>query len=74
MSFTRSGATWSGIASFVAVTDASGAATWGLPIPANLQPFDLYSQVAQVVPNGPWLGSLALSNGVRIRVGGSGCQ
>ncbi len=62
------------IASFVAVTDASGAATWGLPIPANLQPFDLYSQVAQVVPNGPWLGSLALSNGVRIRVGGSGCQ
>lgn len=62
------------LASLVTGSDSSGAVTWALPIPPSLQPFDLFGQVAQVVPNGPWLGGIALSNGLRIRVGGTGCQ
>jgi hypothetical protein len=58
----------------VAVADGTGRTVWSLPIPPNLQPFDLFVQAAEVVPNGPWLGAIALSEGLRVRVGGTGCQ
>jgi hypothetical protein len=61
------------VGSVPAVADASGAAAWPLPVPAGLPPFDLFGQAVEVVPGGPWLGTLALSNGVRLRVAGSGC-
>jgi hypothetical protein len=62
------------VASLVGVTDAAGALAWNLPVPPGLAAFDLFGQVVQVVPGGPWLGTLALSNGLRVRVAGSGCQ
>jgi len=60
--------------SLVAVADGSGVVTWSLPIPAGLGPFDLFVQPTEIVPGGPWLGTLALGNGLRVRIGGSGCQ
>ena len=62
------------IASLATTADASGASTWNLPIPAGLTAFDLFAQQAEVVAGGPWLGSIALSNGLRARVAGAGCQ
>ncbi len=63
--------------SSVALTDirmsnSAGRATWSLPIPAGLSTFDLHFQAAQLVSTGPYLGA-DLSNGLRVRVGGTGC-
>ena len=62
------------IASLASAADGAGGSVWGLPIPAGLSPFDLFAQQAEVVAGGPWLGSIALSNGLRVRVAGAGCQ
>ena len=41
---------------------------------AGQAPIDLAVQVVEFYPGGPFLGFGALSNGLRIRVAGSGCQ
>ena len=42
-------------------------------IPPALAPFDLYCQAAQLTAGGALFGLLDLSNGLRVRVGGTGC-
>jgi hypothetical protein len=53
--------------------DATGLAVWALPIPAGLPPVDIYVQAAVLDASGPLYGALALSNGMCVRVGWSGC-
>lgn len=55
------------------LADGAGRANWSLPVPAGLSPFDVFGQAAQLAAVGPLLGGVTLSNGVRIRVGGTGC-
>jgi hypothetical protein len=54
-------------------TNAGGVATWNLPIPAGLAPFDLFGQAAVLLPGGPAFGAAVLSNALRLRIGGIGC-
>ncbi|MBL8752020.1 MAG: hypothetical protein JNK15_01860, partial [Planctomycetes bacterium] len=53
------------------VTSAAGTATSPLPIPANpaLDGVQLFAQYAVFDPNGPFLGEMALSDGLRLRLG-----
>ncbi|MGE3354002.1 MAG: hypothetical protein AB7O84_19860 [Planctomycetota bacterium] len=59
---------------YFGLSDTSGLIGWSLPIPAGFPPGDVYCQAAQLVNGGPWLNSIALSNGLRLRVGATGCQ
>lgn len=61
------------LGTFFTATDAGGAATWNLPVPAGLTPFDLYGQAVVFTPGGPLLGIAVLSDALRARVGGIGC-
>jgi hypothetical protein len=54
-------------------TDASGSASWSLPVPAAFPPLDLFGQAAVFVPGGPVFGEAVLSSALRVRVGGLGC-
>ena len=60
-------------ATVFALTSLSGDFSQALPIPPGLQPIDLWCQAAQIVQSGPVLGQFELSNGLRIRIGGSAC-
>jgi hypothetical protein len=53
--------------------DGAGLASFNLPIPPGLPPMDLWCQAAELVAGGPLFGQLALSNGMRARIGGTGC-
>jgi len=55
------------------VANGQGEAAYSLPIPPALAPFDLYCQAAQLTAGGALFGLLDLSNGLRVRVGGTGC-
>ncbi len=56
------------------LTDAAGLASLSLPIPPGLFPGDVTIQAATVAHGtGAFLGDFNLSNGIKIRVGGSGC-
>jgi hypothetical protein len=59
--------------SALVVADGAGVVSWNLPIPAGLPPLDLFFQAAQFVPGGPLLSGIALSNGLRTRLGATGC-
>jgi hypothetical protein len=61
------------VASVGRTADASGLSTWSIPIPPGLTPFDVYVQAVEFVAGGPLFGQLALSNGLRMRVGATGC-
>ena len=54
-------------------TNPLGQVSYNLPIPAALPPFDLYCQGAAFTTGGAVLGQLDLSNGLRVRIGGTGC-
>jgi hypothetical protein len=56
------------------LTDASGSASVGLPIPAGLSPTSLTFQGAPFVPNPPVLGLVSLTNGLTLRLASLGCQ
>jgi hypothetical protein len=56
------------------MTDGSGRASIPLGVPAGFAPTDLFWQAAQLQTNGPVLGLFGVSNGLRIRLAGSGCQ
>jgi hypothetical protein len=53
---------------------AAGTHSYSVPIPAGLAPIDLAVQVAELFPGGPFLGFGGLSNGLKIRAAGTGCQ
>jgi hypothetical protein len=55
------------------LTNGSGTASIPLGVPPGLPPIDVYWQAATLQSGGPALGSFNLSNGLRVRVGGSGC-
>jgi len=62
------------IAAVVALgADASGKATQALALPPGMTPVDWYCQGFEVLGSGPVLGFLAPSNGLRLRVAGTGC-
>jgi hypothetical protein len=61
------------IGAFPIQANASGQASFALPIPAALSPTDLAVQAFEVAANGPVLGFLLASNGVRVRAAGTGC-
>lgn len=52
----------------------SGTFSYGVPVPAGLSPTDLSVQVAELYTGGPFLGLGSLSNGLKIRAAGTGCQ
>ncbi len=57
------------------VTNVGGFAPLPLPIPAGLLPGDVTLQGAALAPGtGAFLGDFNLSNGITVRVGGTGCQ
>ncbi|MCA8977138.1 MAG: hypothetical protein KDC98_20615 [Planctomycetes bacterium] len=57
------------------VTNGSGRASAALGIPAWFTlPMDIYWQAAPLVPGGPVYGGLGLSNGLQVRVNGTGCN
>ncbi len=53
--------------------DATGKAIRTLPIAPGMAPVDWYCQGFELVTGGPVLGFLAPTNGLRIRVAGTGC-
>lgn len=61
------------IATHLVQANASGLATYGLPVPAGLSLTGFTAQAFEVVVGGPVGGLLAVSNGLRIRAAGSGC-
>jgi hypothetical protein len=61
-------------AAVIAVSDGNGLATWSTPIPASLLAMDVFCQSAQFVAGGPLAGAATVSNGLRVRIGGNGCQ
>jgi hypothetical protein len=61
------------IGAFPIQANASGQASFALPIPAALSPTDLAVQAFEIAANGPVLGFLLASNGVRVRAAGTGC-
>ena len=52
--------------------NGAGLATWSLPVPPAMVATDIAAQLFEL-GNGPILGFLAASNGVRIRAAGVGC-
>jgi hypothetical protein len=61
------------LASELVPVDASGAASYSIPIPPGMTPVDLTAQAFEVRTGGPLLGFLAASNGLRIRGAATGC-
>ena len=61
-------------AAAIVVADGNGGANWSVPIPASLLALDVFAQSAQFVVGGPFQQDAALSNGLRVRIGGTGCQ
>jgi hypothetical protein len=57
----------------ILTTNPAGQASIPLPIPATLLPGDLNWQVVTLVSGGPLFGSMALSNGLKVRIAGTGC-
>lgn len=57
----------------LAVADGFGAAQHDLPLAAGMSPIDFFCQGFELVASGPFLGSFAASNGLKIRVGGATC-
>lgn len=56
------------------LTDGSGHVAIPLGVPAGFVPMDLYWQAATLIPGGPIYGSVGLSNGLLVRLAGTGCQ
>lgn len=56
------------------LTDGAGRASIPLGVPAGFSPMDLYWQAASIVSGGPVFGSFGLSNGLQVRLAGTGCQ
>ena len=57
----------------LANANGAGVARYDLPLAAGMTPVDWYCQGFEVVSGGPFLGFLAPTNGLRIRVAGTGC-
>lgn len=55
-------------------TNGAGRASIPLGVPAGFAPFDLNWQAASLVNGGPVLGMFGLSNGLLVRLSGSGCN
>lgn len=55
-------------------TDGAGRASIPLGVPAGFAPADLYWQAAQLQTNGPVFGMFGLSNGLQVRLAGTGCN
>lgn len=53
--------------------DANGRAVRDIPLAAGMAPVDWFCQGFEIVDGGPVLGFLTPSNGLRIRVAGTGC-
>ncbi len=56
------------------MTDGAGRASIPLGVPAGFAPTDLSWQAASVQAAGPVFGAFGLSNGLLVRLSGSGCQ
>ncbi|MBK8101171.1 MAG: hypothetical protein IPK26_29165 [Planctomycetes bacterium] len=56
------------------VTNGLGVATIPLAIPAGFSPIDITWQAATIETGGPVGGQFGLSNGLTVRLAGSGCQ
>ncbi len=54
--------------------NGAGTLNYSVPDPAGLSPIDLSVQVAELFSGGPLLGLGGLSNGLKIRAAGTGCQ
>ncbi|MBL8749638.1 MAG: hypothetical protein JNK78_10800 [Planctomycetes bacterium] len=53
--------------------NAAGIAEYPLPLAAGMSPIDYFAQGFEIVDGGPFLGFLAPTNGLKIRVAGAGC-
>lgn len=56
------------------MTDGAGRASIPLGVPAGFAPTDLYWQAAVLLPGGPVWSSFGLSNGLQVRLAGTGCR
>ncbi len=56
------------------LTDGNGLATVSIPISPLQLPQDLVFQGASLIPNPPLLGLIGLSNGLKVRFAGAGCN
>ena len=56
------------------LTDGSGRASIPLGVPAGFAPTDLFWQAASLQTGGPIFGEFGLSNGLQVRLAGTGCQ
>lgn len=56
------------------LTDGAGNASIPLGVPAGFAPMDLYWQAASLVTGGPIYNTFGLSNGLLVRLAGTGCQ
>jgi len=56
------------------MTDGAGHASIPLGVPAAFAPTDIYWQAASVVSGGPIGNTFGLSNGLLVRLAGTGCQ
>jgi len=57
----------------LATANAAGVARYPLPLGAGMSPVDWYCQGLEVTTSGPFLGFLAPTNGLRLRVANAGC-
>ncbi len=55
------------------VTDGTGAASAGIPVPLGLPPLDLYFQGGSFIPSPPLFGLFGLTNGLKVRFASPGC-
>jgi hypothetical protein len=56
------------------VTDGAGRASIPLGVPPGFLPLDIAWQAATLIPGGPIAGSFGTSNGLLVRLAGTGCQ
>jgi hypothetical protein len=56
------------------VTDGTGAASAGIPVPLGLLPLDLYFQGGSFIPSPPLFGLFGLTNGLKVRFASPGCN
>ena len=56
------------------VTDGSGVGSIPIPVPAGLGPTDLFFQAGTFIPNPPLFGLVGLTNGLKVRFAGLGCN
>ncbi|MEZ6038031.1 MAG: hypothetical protein R3F29_11150 [Planctomycetota bacterium] len=61
------------LTSLLLTTDATGHVSYAVPVPPGLAPTELAAQAFAVVPGGPLLGFLAVSNGLLVRAASTGC-